>query len=94
VVAKELNAHLGTQAIYSDHQDWDSFWCHRLFETVGLGQKFGVFDITALMGGKQLDSFILTLEELSNSTSKGFCAHRALNDARVVHQAVILALKR
>jgi len=86
VVAKELNELLGTQAVYSDHEDWDSFWLGRLFESVGIRQELSVVDINSLLEIGRTGSF----DELSQYKKK--YSHRALDDARVNRHAVIEAL--
>ena len=86
VVARELNELLGTQAVYSDHEDWDSFWLRRLFETVGIKQEFPVVDINELLDNNKASAFY----ELSKH--QGQYTHRALDDARVNRRVVIETL--
>lgn len=89
-VAKELNRLLASATVYSDHEDWDSFWISRLFEAVSIEQKFHVADLNTLLGGNKTSTFVTCFDELSQASSHR--AHRALNDARIIHRAAILAL--
>jgi DNA polymerase III epsilon subunit-like protein len=90
MVAKELNELLASKIVYSDHEDWDSFWLRRLFETVGHEQKFQVGDINTLLDSNNLNTFVTRFDALKKA--KDHRAHRALNDARIIHRAAILAL--
>ncbi|MFC6671890.1 exonuclease domain-containing protein [Marinobacterium aestuariivivens] len=90
VVAKELNELLASKIVYSDHEDWDSFWLRRLFETVGREQKFYVMDINTLLDSSNLKTFVTRFDELKEA--KDHRTHRALDDARIIHRAAILAL--
>jgi DNA polymerase III epsilon subunit-like protein len=90
MVAKELNELLASKIVYSDHEDWDSFWLRRLFETVGRAQKFHVRDINTLLDSSNVNTFASSLDEFKKS--KDHRAHRALEDARIIHRAAILAL--
>ena len=87
VVAKELNELLGNQAVYSDHEDWDSFWLRRLFETVAVKQQFSVMAINTLLDNRKTSTF----DKLGES--KNQYTHRALDDARANRSVVIEALK-
>lgn len=78
---------LGTEAVYSDHEDWDSFWLRRLFDTVGFKQEPSVVDIKKLLEHSKKD----TVDRLSRSGDP--YTHRALDDARLNRQAVIQAMK-
>lgn len=90
VVARSLNRLLGTSTVFSDHGDWDGFWLKRLFENAGIKQTFAVEDISTLLGNGQAGVFDAYLGKLCKT--KGYRAHRALNDARIIHRAVIYAL--
>jgi len=87
VVANELNALLGTQAVYTDHEDWDSFWLRRLFETVRVSQTFSVVDFNKLLDNHKTNAFDAFRRPDHHFT------HRALDDARVNRRAIIEALK-
>lgn len=89
-VATYLNNLLGASTIYTDHGDWDAFWLQRLFEYAGIRQAFTVADITTLLDQPQMRAFATALDKLSKTS--GHRAHRALDDARIIHKAVICAL--
>lgn len=90
VVAKELNRLLAFKTVYSDHEDWDSFWMSRLFEAVAIEQKFYVADLNTLLSGNKASTFVTRIDELSQAS--GYRAHRALNDARIIHRVATWAL--
>lgn len=90
MVARALNQLLADQTVYSDHEDWDGFWMRRLFETVGIEQQFYVEDLYALLGKHKVSAYLASFDALSRA--KDHRAHRALNDARVIHRAAVLAL--
>lgn len=87
VVAMELNELVGKKAVYSDHEDWDSFWLRRLFESVGIEQAFPVLDINEL-----LDNSISGVFD-GLRTSQGPYTHRALDDARLNRRIAVETLK-
>ncbi|WP_461517084.1 3'-5' exonuclease [Porticoccus sp.] len=88
-VAGELNSMLGDSTVFSDHGDWDSFWLQRLYDCVGIKQTFTLADITTLLDECQMRRFAITLDKLRKTGN--YRAHRALDDARVIHSAVISA---
>lgn len=88
VVAKELNELLGRKAVYSDHEDWDSFWLRRLFESAGIEQAFPVLDIYELFDNHMASVFD------GLKSSEGPYTHRALDDARLNRRVAIETLKR
>ena len=88
-VARELNRILEGKTVYSDHSDWDGFWLQKLFEHAGIEQTFVLMDITTRLEGFQQDQFVDALQTLTQSASHR--AHRALDDARVIHRAITLA---
>ncbi len=90
VVAQQLNRLLAAETVYSDHEDWDSFWIGRLFEAVAIEQTFNVADLSTLLGGHRAGTFASCFDELSQASD--YRAHRALNDARLIHQAAMFAL--
>ncbi len=90
VVAQALNHLLASETVYSDHEDWDSFWVRRLFEAVSVEQTFFVADLNTLLGANQASAFATCVDELSLASD--YRAHRALNDARIIHRAATHAL--
>ena len=90
VVAKELNSLLASKVVYSDHEDWDGFWISRLFEAVAIEQTFNVVDLSTLLSGHRAGTFATCFDELSLASD--YRAHRALNNARLIHQAAMFAL--
>lgn len=90
VVAKELNRLLGTNVVYSDHEDWDNFWLKRLFSAVNITPNFRVADINELLNNETMSIYVTTLDKLSKR--KDHQAHRALNDAHIIHGAISRAL--
>lgn len=90
VVADELNALLGASIVYSDHEDWDGFWIQRLFKTVGVAQSFTVSDISGLLDNEATGVYVAAFDKLISS--KTYRAHRALDDALVIHGAITRAL--
>ena len=90
VVAQELNNLLASKIVYSDHEDWDSFWMSRLFEAACIEQKFYVADLNTLLVGNKASTFVACFDALSQASEHR--AHRALNDARIIHRAAMLAL--
>ncbi|MBN1006865.1 exonuclease domain-containing protein [Amphritea pacifica] len=89
-VAQALNRLLLSETVYSDHQDWDSFWISRLFDAVSVEQKFHVADLNTLLVGNNMNTFVTRFDALSHAS--GHRAHRALNDARIIHRAAVFAL--
>ncbi len=90
IVAGELNRVLGTATVFSDHVDWDSFWLQRLFHCAGIRPTFSIGDITTRLDDHEMEAFAATLDNL-NKTSNHI-THRALDDARVIHRALVCAL--
>lgn len=90
VVAEELNKLLGTSIVYSDHEDWDGFWLKRLFDAVNITPSFNIAGINELLNNETMSIYITTLDKLRRH--KDHQAHRALNDAHVIHGAISRAL--
>ncbi|MEQ8800806.1 hypothetical protein [Haliea sp.] len=91
-VACELNALLRGTCIYSDHADWDGFWIQRLFEAAATRQLFSVVDIGGLFTAGEMADYTIALEELNHGARRR--AHRALDDARAIHEAMACVLNR
>lgn len=91
-VAEELNRLVGGRTIFSDHEDWDGFWLQRLFASAGVEQHFIVESLTGLLGSGSEREFPGLVSELRGRGK--FKNHRALDDARVFHQAAQLFLKK
>jgi len=90
VIAQQLNRLLASETVYSDHGDWDSFWIGRLFEAVAIEQTFNVADLSTLLVGHRAETFVTCCDKLSQAGD--YRAHRALNDAHLIHQAAMFAL--
>lgn len=91
-VACELNSLLGTKRVYSDHADWDGFWIQRLFAAASIRQHFSVVDIRDLFTTGEMADYTIALEELNRDVRRR--AHRALDDARTIHEAMACVLNR
>jgi len=85
-VANELNALLAGATVYSDCRQWDGFWQQVLFGTVGIHQQFKLEDITDLLEGKRAKVYIAAYDDIRQSGEHR--THRALDDARVIYQAM------
>lgn len=91
-VARELNSLLGATCVYSDHADWDGFWIQRLFAAASIRQHFSVADIRDLFTTGELADYTTAFEGLNRDVRRR--AHRALDDARTIHEAMACVLDR
>ncbi|TNE82645.1 MAG: hypothetical protein EP334_01325 [Gammaproteobacteria bacterium] len=90
MVVGELNRLLGTATVISDHVDWDSFWLKQLFDCAGIKPTFSIADINTLLSEHQMKAFAATLDNLRETGN--YITHRALDDARMIHRALVCTL--
>lgn len=92
-VAHALNNKLSGQPVYCDSVQWDGFWCNVLFADNSIHQRFEVLDIQDLIkqSDDRLETFLATRSRLENADE--YTLHRALDDAKIIWQALNLALK-
>ncbi|MBU3070207.1 hypothetical protein KOI40_10270 [Aestuariicella sp. G3-2] len=91
-IAFELNNLLVDQTVYCDSVYWDNFWCNALFSDCGMSRSFKLLDIQELVlnSDSVLEAFLDHKRKLESSGN--FVLHRALDDARVIHESITLAL--
>lgn len=92
-VANALNNKLSRQPVYCDSVQWDGFWCNVLFSDNSIHQRFEVLDIHELLrdSDEHLGAFLAAGSQLE--TAGDYTVHRALEDAKIIWQALNLALK-
>ncbi len=92
-VAHTLNNKLSGQPVYCDSVQWDAFWCNVLFADNGISRQFEVIDIQELLkdSDDHLGAFLAARSQLENADE--YTVHRALDDAKIIWQALNLALK-
>ncbi len=93
VVANNLNALLEGKTIYCDSVRWDSFWCNVLFSDNGIHQKFKILDVNELLLASYslAESYLQIKIQLEKSGE--FVRHRALDDAKIIREALMKAIK-
>ena len=89
-VALMLNTLLAGGRVYSDCAHWDGFWLDVLFHGVGVQPTFEVADIAVLLDASHHDCYLETYHNLKACGQ--YQAHRALDDAQVIHHALTAAL--
>ncbi len=90
-VCKQINSILTQEIVYSDCIDWDGFWLSVLFGHCGIKADFKLTDITSLLPSETDLIVYLDRKEALLSSNK-YQLHRALDDAKVIHQSLNKAL--
>lgn len=91
-VCADLNNLVGGCVLLSDHDDWDDFWLQRLYASTGVQQQFLVGSLMELLGQGKEEEFSTLVSELRQRGRHR--SHRALDDARVFHQAARFMLQK
>ena len=96
-IAERLNTILSGQTILCDSPRYDGFWCRRLFESVGVEQRFTIISmwdpLTNLMWDAPIEDGVLF--ELRAKIAEIFARpnpHRAEKDARLLADGYSQAL--
>lgn len=90
-VAIDMNSFLNTSIIYCDNIHWDRFWLNVLFSDNGLSPTFKILDIQDIIKTDlQLQRYEIKRNELYQSCV--FQKHRALDDAKSIHAALMHSL--
>ena len=89
-VAEQLNSLLQNGRVYSDCARWDGFWLDVLFTSTGIQPTFEVADIALLLEESHRQTYLETYHTLK--ACGRYRAHRALDDAEVIHRALCSAL--
>jgi len=86
-VARELNARLRKQTVYSDAWGNDLAWLGRLFEEAGLVPSFRLDSLRSLLTDREAAVWHATKDALLAETPTG--RHRASRDADVLRRALL-----
>lgn len=70
--------------VYCDAWTFDSFWLHRLYRAIGRKPRFQLESVSALLSPQQCASWAEV--RLAVIRDLDVTAHRAANDARILHE--------
>lgn len=85
-IAHHLNSLLSGATIYSDCKQWDGFWLQVLYGSVGVTPRFVVEDLCTLLVDDLAEEYFSAVERIRRSGK--YRDHRALDDARVIFEAL------
>ena len=91
IVARQLNAKLRGQTVYSDGWANDYTWLGMLFEAANLSPTFRLDNLRALLDEVEADQWHIVKQQVSSE--RGSQRHRASSDARLL-QLTLLRLRK
>jgi hypothetical protein len=90
-VCGDLNAGLRGVEVYSDAPDWDGFWLHRLFSTVGLKQEFAVLDFATMIRAFAGDDWERFVERANHIAPRRHRAGADVMHLQAIHRLAVAA---